>query len=198
MPFVNVHMWTGRTIEQKRRLLRAITDAMVEHAAAKPAHLHVTIQEYELENWARAGSLAADQVAAAVPADAASDATAGAEEVAPTTGALHHILLECRDLEAAVQFYTETVGLRIRKRDTHRDGRPLVLTHNAIGLTSAGHGGRNVEHLAFPVTSVADALDRARRAGVQVVRGPGPGPYGHTLYVADPDGNEVELIESTS
>ena len=60
MPFVTVHMWTGRTVEQKRALTRAITDAMVEHAGAKPDHLHVVIQEYTPENWARAGELAVD------------------------------------------------------------------------------------------------------------------------------------------
>lgn len=60
MPFVNVHMWTGRSEAQKRRLVRAITDAMVEHADARPDHLHVTIQEYEPDNWGRAGVLASD------------------------------------------------------------------------------------------------------------------------------------------
>jgi 4-oxalocrotonate tautomerase family enzyme len=202
VPFVNVHMWTGRTIEQKRRLLRAITEAMVEHAAARPDHLHVTIQEYELENWARAGVLAADEVASrrgeSTVDDHASDRLEDAAvDENPATGELHHVLLECGDLDASVRFYTEVVGVRIRKTDTHRDGRPLVLTHNAIGLTSAGQGGRNLDHLAFPVTSVADVLDRARDQAVPVVRGPGPGPYGHTVYLADPDGNEVELFEPT-
>ncbi|GAC1339558.1 MAG: 4-oxalocrotonate tautomerase family protein [Candidatus Dormibacteria bacterium] len=57
MPFVMVHMWEGRTHEQKRLLTKAITEAMVEHADAKPDHLHVVIQEYSQENWARAGVL---------------------------------------------------------------------------------------------------------------------------------------------
>jgi 4-oxalocrotonate tautomerase len=60
MPFVMVHMWEGRTVEQKRALTKAITDAMVEHAGAKPDHLHVVIQEYSPANWARAGELAVD------------------------------------------------------------------------------------------------------------------------------------------
>ena len=191
MPFVNVHMWTGRSVAQKRALLRAITDAMVEHAGAKPDHLHVTIQEYELENWARAGVLALDHVAAA----AADSQGAPPASEATGTGPLHHVLLECRDLDASVAFYTDVVGVRIRKRDTHRDGRPLVLTHNSLGLTSAAAGGRNLEHLAFQVVSVDEVVARAGAAGVQLVRGPGPGPYGHTVYLADPDGNEVELFE---
>lgn len=61
MPFVTVHMWEGRTVEQKRALAKAITDAMVEHAAANPDALHVAIQEYPRENWSRAGVLGVDR-----------------------------------------------------------------------------------------------------------------------------------------
>jgi len=60
MPFVTVTMWSGRTVEQKRRLTRAITDAMIEHAGAKPDALHVVIEEVSRENWARGGTLAVD------------------------------------------------------------------------------------------------------------------------------------------
>jgi 4-oxalocrotonate tautomerase len=55
MPVVTVQMWTGRTPKQKRALVRAITEAMVEHADAKPTNLHVIIQEVPKENWALAG-----------------------------------------------------------------------------------------------------------------------------------------------
>jgi 4-oxalocrotonate tautomerase len=61
MPVVTIQMWEGRTAEQKRRLARAVTDAMVEHAGAKPDALHVIIQEYPLENWALAGTLGIDR-----------------------------------------------------------------------------------------------------------------------------------------
>lgn len=61
MPFVVVHLWEGRTTEQKRALTRAITDAMVTHADARPDGLHVAIQEYPKENWARAGVLGIDR-----------------------------------------------------------------------------------------------------------------------------------------
>ena len=57
MPVVTVQMWTGRTREQKRALVRAITEAMVQHAAAKPDNLHVIIQEVPKENWGLAGRL---------------------------------------------------------------------------------------------------------------------------------------------
>jgi 4-oxalocrotonate tautomerase len=55
MPVVTVQMWPGRTKAQKRALVRAITDAMVQHADAKPASLHVIIQEVPREDWALAG-----------------------------------------------------------------------------------------------------------------------------------------------
>ena len=55
MPVVNVQMWPGRTKAQKRALCKAITDAMVQHAGAKPTNLHVIIQEVPREDWALAG-----------------------------------------------------------------------------------------------------------------------------------------------
>ena len=61
MPIVTVQMFPGRTVEQKRKLVKAITDAMVEHADAKPKNLHVLIQEVETENWALAGTLSIDR-----------------------------------------------------------------------------------------------------------------------------------------
>ncbi len=35
---------------------------------------------------------------------------------------------------------------------------------------------------------------RARAAGVEVLKDVGPGPYGLTVYLADPDGNRIELF----
>ncbi len=61
MPVVTVQMWPGRSTEQKRALVKAITDAMVEHANARPDGLHVVLQEVPLENWARAGVLGVDR-----------------------------------------------------------------------------------------------------------------------------------------
>lgn len=61
MPVVTIHMWPGRTVEQKRRLIKAVTAAMVEHANAKPDGLHVIIQEVPPDSWGRAGILAIDR-----------------------------------------------------------------------------------------------------------------------------------------
>jgi 4-oxalocrotonate tautomerase len=61
MPVVTVELWEGRTLDQKRRLCKAITDAMVEHADARPDGLHVIIHEIPRENWARGGVLGSDR-----------------------------------------------------------------------------------------------------------------------------------------
>jgi 4-oxalocrotonate tautomerase len=61
MPFVIVEMWKGRSVDQKRKLVRAITDAMIEHANCKPDHLHVVIHDVEKDSWARAGVLGIDE-----------------------------------------------------------------------------------------------------------------------------------------
>ena len=57
MPVVTVQMRTGRSTEQKRKLVAAITEAMVVHAACKPDHLHVIIQDVPKDSWGRAGRL---------------------------------------------------------------------------------------------------------------------------------------------
>jgi len=61
MPVVTVEIWEGRTVDQKRKLVGAITDAMVEHAEANPDALHVIIHEIPRENWGLAGVLGVDR-----------------------------------------------------------------------------------------------------------------------------------------
>jgi len=60
MPFVIVEMWQGRSVEQKRNLVKAITKAMVEEAACQLDHLHVVIHETPKDSWGRAGTLGID------------------------------------------------------------------------------------------------------------------------------------------
>ena len=61
MPVVTIELWEGRTVDQKRKLVRAVTDAMVEHAGARPDALHVIIHEVPKENWGLAGVLGPDR-----------------------------------------------------------------------------------------------------------------------------------------
>jgi 4-oxalocrotonate tautomerase len=61
MPIVTVQMLRGRSADQKRSLVRAITDAMVTHTGAKPDNLIVVIEEVERDNWATNGQLLSDR-----------------------------------------------------------------------------------------------------------------------------------------
>ena len=111
---------------------------------------------------------------------------------------VHHLLLEVRDLEASERFYLDALGFAVRKREQFRDDRRLTVTEQGLGLTEGGTGARGtLEHLCFSARDVDGLTERARGAGFQVVREPGPGPYGHTVYLKDPDGNQVELFEET-
>jgi 4-oxalocrotonate tautomerase family enzyme len=182
MPVVTVQLFQGRSLDQKRQLAGAITKAMVEHAGADPSGLHVVLQEIPPENWARAGVLGIDRE----PHD-----NGGLTSV----WSLHHLLLQVSDLPRAEAFYVDGLGFTVRKRDS-LDGRPLVVTDQGLGLTEAGPQPPGpVEHIAFRVKGVENFKDIVESAGGEIVKGPGPGPYGVSLYFLDPDGNKIEFHE---
>ncbi len=112
------------------------------------------------------------------------------------TPAIHHLLLQTSDLAAAEAFYVGFLGFGVRKREDFRDGRPLTVTEAGLGLTSGAPGGPGaLEHLAFRTADVPGIAERAAAQGITIVRPLGPGPYGLTVYLADPDGNTIELFE---
>lgn len=63
MPLVNVHMASGRTPEQKKALMEAITQAMVDHVGAPKASVRVWIDEFPNTDFMAAGELLADKQA---------------------------------------------------------------------------------------------------------------------------------------
>lgn len=114
----------------------------------------------------------------------------------PAAISVHHLLLEAGDLEKSERFYVDVLGFRVRKRETFRDGRRLVVTHQGLGLTEGGSPAKGtLEHLCFSAHDVDGIAAKASAAGHRLVRGPGPGPYGYTVYVEDPDGHEIELFD---
>lgn len=61
MPLVNVHMAAGRTPEQKKALMDAVTDAMVEHIGAPRESVRVWISEFENTDFMAGGELLRDK-----------------------------------------------------------------------------------------------------------------------------------------
>lgn len=60
MPVVTIEMWEGRSVEQKRELVRAMTKAMVDIAGVNPKNLHIIIHDVPKTNWGRNGILSTD------------------------------------------------------------------------------------------------------------------------------------------
>jgi 4-oxalocrotonate tautomerase len=60
MPMIRVEMFAGRTVEQKRALVRKLTDAFVETCGGVPDSVWVVIEDVEKENWGFGGRLAVD------------------------------------------------------------------------------------------------------------------------------------------
>jgi 4-oxalocrotonate tautomerase len=61
MPQVTVHFLKGRSVEQKRRLVARITDALVEEADVRREMVQVRFLEVSKEDWGRGGSLGIDR-----------------------------------------------------------------------------------------------------------------------------------------
>ena len=125
---------------------------------------------------------------------------------------LGHIVLYVRDLDRSVRFYRDVLGWR--QLELGEDG-PLRApvagfaasggrTHHDLLLIEVGPdaaplpAGRRVGlyHFGLKVGDSDDelrqALLRVREAGVQVV-GMSDHTVTHSLYILDPDGNEIEL-----
>ena len=119
---------------------------------------------------------------------------------------LGHVHLKVRDVDRAVEFYREVVGLDVAERHD----RYAVLTfgdhHHDVALQQVGSGAGGPDHgpsvglyhAAFEVESpgaLAAVHERVRDRGVPV------SPVDHgiskALYFDDPDGNGVEVYYDT-
>jgi catechol 2,3-dioxygenase-like lactoylglutathione lyase family enzyme len=108
-----------------------------------------------------------------------------------------HLLMQVSDLDKAEKFYVDLLGFTVRKREPFPGGRDLIVTNQGLGLTQGGPGdGRQVEHFAFEVDDVQVSYERVKQAGVKIIFDIKPNSYGKSMYIADPDGNKIELIET--
>jgi len=123
---------------------------------------------------------------------------------------IDHVVLRVTDLERMVRFYCGVLGCTVERRRDElglvqlRAGRSLidlVPVDGPIGRrggAAPGAGGRNLDHFCLRVEPFdADAIRRELQAhGIEAgpvetrVGAEGPGP---SIYVADPEGNVVEL-----
>jgi len=60
MPVVTVEMWEGRTIKQKKQLVKDIAAAFVKMGVAEE-HLHIILKDVPKHNWATGSKLASEK-----------------------------------------------------------------------------------------------------------------------------------------
>ncbi|AMO22479.1 tautomerase family protein [Ramlibacter solisilvae] len=57
MPTIRVELMEGRTVEQKRALVHALTQAVVETLKSKPEAVDVLLYDIKRHDWATGGVL---------------------------------------------------------------------------------------------------------------------------------------------
>ncbi len=106
------------------------------------------------------------------------------------------VWLPVTDMDRAVEFYGDTLGLEIEEHD--HDWTMVVAGHVRIGLNGhpeevPGEGGAVI---AFAVSDeIEDAVEQLAADGVEIAGGVSEHPWGKVATFRDPDGNELQLYE---
>ena len=119
---------------------------------------------------------------------------------------LNHAVLFVADLARAERFYTEVFGMVVAAREPRANAAFLRLprsgNHHDLGLFGVGKnapakraGGIGLYHLAWQVDTI-DELEQARLTLANAGALGGESSHGATksVYGADPDGNEFEIM----
>ncbi len=117
-----------------------------------------------------------------------------------------HVVLRAQDIERMIEFYCEVLGCSLEKWSTAVAGLVhLRAGDSLIDIMAASHepeeAGRvatNMDHLCIQVEPFNEAEITAHltRHGVEVGTFEpryGADGYGKSVYIRDPEGNEVEL-----
>lgn len=112
-----------------------------------------------------------------------------------------HIVLVSPDPERLIAWYEAELGLEVLRLEEWRRGEVLFVSLRVsptflIDVFTGDRTGVNLDHIALTVTDVD--LDEVAASGrFEVLMGPadlwGAQGMGRGLYIADPDGNRVEL-----
>ena len=131
---------------------------------------------------------------------------AGSGESPLQIGGLDHVVLRVGDLDRAISFYGRVLGLKIERELQKprlvqlRAGASLIDLVPAAGSPgeAGDKAGRNMDHFCVQVRGFNAAALKAHLAANGVDPGEvheryGAEGYGPSIYIADPDGNTVEL-----
>ena len=116
-----------------------------------------------------------------------------------------HLVLRVDDLDSALSFYSDTLGLEPLRVDEFRKGDapfPSVRISEDVLIDlvpkARAPGSNNVDHFCLVVEGDLDGLASELQAkGVEVSdeagRRWGAHGWGNSIYVLDPEGNTIEL-----
>ena len=104
------------------------------------------------------------------------------------------------DIERAIGFYRDTLGLEVEKKDgdwAEVDANGLTIGLN--GDESEGAGARGGPVIAFrPQEEIDSALRTLRERGVEVAAEVSEHPWGRVATFKDSEGNDLQLYEPPS
>lgn len=122
-----------------------------------------------------------------------------------------HTSITVRSMEESLRFYTEVLGLQFERRRRIEENRAEVAfvrepdSGARIELThwdgkDRFEPGEQLDHLAFEVANLDDALARARAHGATVAKEPFTlgGGSGRLAFLLDPNEVWIELIERSA
>lgn len=61
MPVINIKLIAGRTVEQKRAMVKAVTKAVAESIGVAESAVWISIEDMKPENFAQGGELRCDK-----------------------------------------------------------------------------------------------------------------------------------------
>ena len=107
---------------------------------------------------------------------------------------VHHVSVNVTDLDAAVAFYTDALGLRLREDRPALgvDGAWLDVGGQQVHLIAAPVPPDRGQHFALAVDDLDGTVTELRSRGVDV-GDPSPVGTGRQAFLHDPSGNTIEL-----
>lgn len=107
---------------------------------------------------------------------------------------VHHVSINVADVEEALAFYVEVLGLRVRddRPDFGFGGAWLDVGEQQVHLIEAPQPEDRGQHFAMRVADIDGAVAELRALGA-TVSDPSPVGTGRQAFLHDPSGNLVEL-----
>lgn len=127
-----------------------------------------------------------------------------------------HSMIRVKDIEESLKFYRDFIGLKLISKSSLEDcdlyflgedenSVKIELTYNYTTPENGYKRGDAFGHFAFAVDNMEEIDSKIKQAGYEYLWEPfdleqkdenGVVSYSRIAFIKDPDGNEIELIQS--